>query len=155
MNLQQILTNKMELKMAKIFAFITAAVLALTLTACGGPSKEEVAQKWVEANYSANVDEVVNLVYFTPTDNKEELENNKKTLSGKLANSLPEKKKEIDEQAGGVKSIVVKEVVENKNDPKYANAVVEVTFNKELRGSLTRIEKFTLIQTDSGWLVNF
>lgn len=154
MKLLEIQTNKMELKMTKIFAFITAAVLALTLTACGDDENapEKTAQEWVENLYEADIDDAMELINFNA--DKDNLEAQKNMVKGKLQGSLPEQKKMIEEQAGGVKSIVVKEVSIDKDNANKATAKVEVTTNKEYKGSLTNTETVKLEKVGSEWKVN-
>ncbi len=77
---------------------------------------------------------------------------NKKLVEGKLSQVLPEKQKEIEKEAGGIKKIQAVESVFNK-DMTQAEIKVEVVFNGRLKGKTSTIEPVRLVKTKQGWKV--
>lgn len=84
-------------------------------------------------------------------ENIEDLES-KKLVEGKLSQVLPEKQKEIEKEAGGIKKIQAVEAVFNK-DMTQAEIKVEVVFNGRLKGKTSTIEPVRLVKTKQGWKV--
>ena len=92
---------------------------------------------------------------FSVKDAKDEVaaEEAKKMIEGKFSQMFPERKKEIDEKAGGVKEVKVTSVKYDETNTK-ACVVVTVTFNGKYHGRTSNDEKVNLVKTDDGWKVN-
>ena len=84
---------------------------------------------------------------------KYSVEEAKKMIEGKFSQMFPERKKEIDEKAGGVKEVKVTSVKYDETNTK-ACVVVTVNFNGKYHGRTSNDEKVNLVKTDDGWKVN-
>ena len=142
--------------MFKFLSIILAAIMTFTLTACGeGDKAETVATKFIQAVYKADVKDAMSYIDFSVKDAKDEVaaEEAKKMIEGKFSQMFPERKKEIDEKAGGVKEVKVTSVKYDQTNTK-ACVVVTVNFNGKYHGRTSNDEKVNLVKTDDGWKVN-
>lgn len=130
-----------------LLAIIACSIM---LFACGGAkSPEDVAAEFITNVYDAKVDDAISMLYLDEGKEADE----KAMMSEKFKGMLPEKKKAIDEQAGGVKDIKASEA--KLNDKKDTATVdVTVTFNKEFNGSTTKVETVKLIKVKDTWKVS-
>ena len=84
----------------------------------------------------------------------EEKEADEKDMMTKKFNGmLPQQKKVIDEQAGGVKDIKASEAKLNDKKDK-ATVEVTVTFNKEFNGKSSKVETVNLKKVKDNWKVS-
>ena len=111
---------------SRLISYLSIALCSFYLTACSGPeTAQDVSVAFVKSAYSAD---------------------------GKLSQVLPEKQKEIEKEAGGIKKIQAVEAVFNK-DMTQAEIKVEVVFNGRLKGKTSTIEPVRLVKTKQGWKV--
>ena len=74
-------------------------------------------------------------------------------MTKKFNGMLPQQKKVIDEQAGGVKDIKASEAKINDKKDK-ATVEVTVTFNKEFNGKSSKVETVNLKKVKDNWKVS-
>ena len=77
----------------------------------------------------------------------------KDMMTKKFNGMLPQQKKVIDEQAGGVKDIKASEAKINDKKDK-ATVEVTVTFNKEFNGKSSKVETVNLKKVKDNWKVS-
>lgn len=138
----------------RLISYLSIALCSFYLTACSGPeTAQDVSVAFVKSAYSADVKKTLDCIDFYSAD-KEDIEDleSKKLVEGKLSQVLPEKQKEIEKEAGGIKKIQAVEAVFNK-DMTQAEIKVEVVFNGRLKGKTSTIEPVHLVKTKQGWKV--
>lgn len=139
---------------SRLISYLSIALCSFYLTACSGPeTAQDVSVAFVKAAYSADVKKTLDCIDFSSADKSEaeDLES-KKIIEGKLSQVLPEKQKEIEKEAGGIKEIHAVESIFNK-DMTQAEIKVEVSFHGRLKGKTSTIEPVRLIKTSEGWKV--
>ena len=115
-----------------LLAIIACSIM---LFACGGAkAPEDVATEFITNIYNAKTDE-------------------KDMMTKKFNGMLPQQKKVIDEQAGGVKDIKAAEAKLNDKKDK-ATVEVTVTFNKEFNGKSSKVETVNLKKVKDNWKVS-
>ena len=100
-----------------LLAIIACSIM---LFACGGAkAPEDVATEFITNIYNAKTDDAVAMLYLDEEKEADE----KDMMTKKFNGMLPQQKKVIDEQAGGVKDI---KAAEAKLNDKKDKATVEV-----------------------------
>ena len=130
-----------------LLAIIACSIM---LFACGGAkSPEDVATEFITNIYDAKTDDAVSMLYLDEGKEADE----KDMMTKKFNGMLPQQKKVIDEQAGGVKDIKASEA--KLNDKKdEASVDVTVTFNKEFKGQSSKVESGKLKKVKDTWKVS-
>lgn len=130
-----------------LLAIIACSIM---LFACGGAkSPEDVAAEFITNVYDAKVDDAVSMLYLDEGKEADE----KAMMTEKFKGMLPQQKKVIDEQAGGVKEIKAAEAKFNDKKDK-ATVDVAVTFNKEFNGKDSKVETIKLTKVKDTWKVS-
>ena len=117
---------------SRLISYLSIALCSFYLTACSGPeTAQDVSVAFVKSAYSADVKKTLDCIDFSSAD-KEDIEDleSKKLVEGKLSQVLPEKQKEIEKEAGGIKKIQAVETVFNK-DMTQAEIKVEVVLDRK------------------------
>ena len=130
-----------------LLAIIACSIM---LFACGGAkSPEDVAAEFITNIYDAKTDDAVSMLYLDEGKEADE----KDMMTKKFNGMLPQQKKLIDEQAGGVKDLKASDAQLNDKKDK-ATVEVTVTFNKEFKGSSTKVETVNLKKVKDTWKVS-
>ena len=118
---------------------------ALLLVACSsGNSPEKVAESFIQAAATGNVDKAIELINLPEADKNEQL-----AIKGKVSMMLAQAATSFEQKGGGLKSVKAVNTEYNA-DKTAARVAVEVTLkNKE-----TTTESIKTIKTKKGWKIN-